>query len=236
MRFLVARCAVTYAGRLDASLASAVRAIIVKADGSVLVHSDAGGYKPLNWMSAPCTVTSAGAPDDPVDGVAPAGTPVAPGVWRVTNRTGEVMVIEIEEVLSDASTPLGAEPGLVKDGVERQLQELLAAHLDAVRPGLRLVRREYPTPLGPLDILARADHGHVAIEVKRKAEIAGVEQVARYVEMLDRDPLLQPVSGLLVAQEFRPQARVLAAERSIGCVTVDYDELRGRPADTLTLF
>jgi RecB family endonuclease NucS len=218
VRLLVARCTVTYAGRLDASLGPAVRLLMIKADGSVLVHSDSGGYKPLNWMSAPCAVAE------------------APGVWRITNKAGEVMVIEISEVLDDVTVELGVEPGLVKDGVERQLQELLAEHVAVISPGLRLVRREYPTPIGPLDILARDSSGHAAIEIKRKAEIAGVEQLHRYVAMLSRDPLLHPVRGILVAQEIRPQARVLAAERGIECVTVDYDELRGRESLTQTLF
>jgi RecB family endonuclease NucS len=217
MRLLIARCRVDYAGRLSTHLPSAVRLLVVKADGSVLVHADDGGYKPLNWMSAPCTLAEEG------------------GVWRVSNRTGETMTVTVEEVLHDSAHQLGLDPGLVKDGVEKQLQALLAERCHVVRPGLRLVRREYPTDIGPVDLLCRDDQGrYVAVEVKRRGEIDGVEQLKRYVQRLER--MLGPVQGVLAALEFRPQAKVLAAERGIDCVRVDYDTLRGVESDALRLF
>jgi RecB family endonuclease NucS len=217
MRMVIARCSVDYAGRLATHLPSAVRLLLVKADGSVLVHADYGGYKPLNWMSAPCTLVQ----ED--------------GVWRVTNRAGEAMTITIEEVLHDSVEQLGLDPGLVKDGVERNLQELLAERCHAIRPGLSLVRREYPTDIGPVDLLCRDEQGgYVAVEVKRRGEIDGVEQLSRYLARLQ--PGLERVRGMLVALEFRPQARVLAGERGIDCVQVDYDALRGIESDVLKLF
>jgi RecB family endonuclease NucS len=217
MRMVIARCTVDYAGRLATHLPSAVRLLLVKADGSVLVHADYGGYKPLNWMSAPCTL----AQED--------------GVWRVTNRAGEAMTITIEEVLHDSVQPLGLDPGLVKDGVEKHLQVLLAERCHAISPGLRLVRREYPTDIGPVDLLCRDEQGgYVAVEVKRRGEIDGVEQLSRYLARLQ--PGLERVRGMLVALEFRPQARVLAGERGIHCVQVDYDALRGIESDVLKLF
>jgi endonuclease len=217
MRMVIARCTVDYAGRLATHLPSAVRLLLVKADGSVLVHADYGGYKPLNWMSAPCTLVQ----ED--------------GVWRVTNRAGEAMTITIEEVLHDSVQHLGLDPGLVKDGVEKHLQGLLAERCHAIRPGLRLVRREYPTDIGPVDLLCRDEQGgYVAVEVKRRGEIDGVEQLSRYLARLQ--PGLERVRGMLVALEFRPQARVLAGERGIDCVQVDYDALRGIESDVLKLF
>jgi RecB family endonuclease NucS len=217
MRLVVARCQVEYAGRLSTHLPSAVRLLMVKADGSVLVHSDDGGYKPLNWMGAPCTLRE------------------DPGRWRVTNRAGETMTISIEEILYDSSHHLGLDPGLVKDGVEKQLQALLADRCHVIRPGLTLVRREYPTDIGPVDLLCRDQEGHfVAVEIKRRGEIDGVEQLTRYLSRLRGQ--LGEVWGVLAAQEFKPQARVLAAERSIDCVQVDYDALRGIESDSPTLF
>ncbi len=217
MRLVIARCSVDYAGRLSTHLPSAVRLLMVKADGSVLVHADGGGYKPLNWMSAPCTLAE------------------EPGVWRVANRSGEAMTITMEAVLHDSAHRLGLDPGLVKDGVEKQLQALLAERCHVVRPGLRLVRREYPTDIGPVDLLCRdADGAYVAVEVKRRGEIDGVEQLKRYLQRLER--MLGPVQGVLAAQEFKPQARVLAAERGIECVELDYDLLRGIEPDALRLF
>jgi endonuclease len=217
MRLVIARCSVDYAGRLSTHLPSAVRLLLVKADGSVLVHADYGGYKPLNWMSAPCTL------------VQEAGT------WRVTNRAGEIMTITIEEVLHDSVQRLGLDPGLFKDGVEKQLQVLLAERCHAIRPGLSLVRREYPTDIGPVDLLCRDEQGgYVAVEVKRRVEIDGVEQLSRYLARLQ--PGLDRVRGMLVALEFRPQAKVLAGERGIDCVQVDYDALKGTESDILTLF
>jgi RecB family endonuclease NucS len=218
VRLVIARCSVDYVGRLTAHLPEALRLILVKADGSVQVHSDGGSYKPLNWMSPPCKVTE------------------EPGRWSVSSKGGERLTITISEVLSDTSADLGTEPGLVKDGVEAHLQELLAAQLDLLGDGWRLVRREYPTPIGPVDIMCRDGAGHsVAIEIKRRGEIDGVEQLTRYLELLNRDPLLAPVHGVFAAQEIRPQARVLATDRGIRCVTLDYDAMRGVEPDN-TLF
>jgi RecB family endonuclease NucS len=210
MRLVIARCSVDYEGRLAAHLPSAVRLLMVKADGSVLVHADGGAYKPLNWMNPPNTLVEEGAR------------------WIVRSPKGETLTITLDEVLADHRHELGADPGLRKDGVEAHLQELLAADPCCVEDGLLLVRREYPTDIGPVDLLCR-DHagGAVAIEVKRRGEIDGVEQLARYLERLDRDPLLRPVRGVFVAQLIKPQAKVLAADRGITCVEVDYDELRG---------
>jgi len=237
VRLVIARCSVDYVGRLTAHLPSALRLLIVKADGSVLVHSDGGSYKPLNWMSPPCRLTE------------------EPGQWTVTNKAGETLTITLTEVISDASVDLGVDPGLKKDGVEAHLQELLAAQLEVLGDGWRLVRREYPTPIGPVDLMCRDETGqsvaveikrrgeidgsnstegtasrrgaHVAVEVKRVAGIDAVEQLSRYLELLNRDPLLRPVNGVLAAQSIRPQARTLAEDRGIRCVVLDYDRMRG---------
>jgi endonuclease len=201
---------VDYEGRLTAHLPSALRLLIVKADGSVLVHSDGGSYKPLNWMSPPCRLTE------------------ADGAWKVVNKAGETLTITLEEVVSDTSADLGVDPGLKKDGVEAHLQELLAVQLHLLGDGWRLVRREYPTPIGPVDIMCRDGAGDsVAIEIKRRGEIDGVEQLSRYLELLNRDPRLTPVHGVFAAQEIKPQARVLATDRGIRCVVLDYDRMRG---------
>ena len=207
---MVARCSVDYAGRLSAHLPLATRLLIVKADSSVLVHSDGGSYKPLNWMSPPCRLAE------------------EPGRWVVTGKSGETLTIEIAELISDSAFDLGADPGLVKDGVESHLQELLADQVEVLGAGWRLVRREFPTAIGPVDLMCRdsADVS-VAIEVKRRGEIDGVEQLTRYLELLNRDPLLAPVRGVFAAQEIRPQARVLAEDRGIRCVVLDYDAMRG---------
>jgi hypothetical protein len=191
--------------------------LIVKADGSVLVHSDGGSYKPLNWMSPPCRLEE------------------SPGAWRVRNKGGEELRITIEEVLHDSSHELGVDPGLVKDGVEAHLQQLLAAQVHLLGAGWRLVRREYPTAIGPVDLMCRdADSGAVAVEIKRRGEIDGVEQLTRYLALLNRDPALSPVRGVFAAQEIRPQARVLAEDRGIRCVVLDYETMRGiEPEDTL---
>jgi RecB family endonuclease NucS len=219
MRLVIARCSVDYVGRLTAHLPPATRLLLVKADGSVSVHADDRAYKPLNWMSPPCFLEE------------------APGVWRVTNKTGELLVITIDEVLHDTSHELGVDPGLVKDGVEAHLQELLADHPECFGKDLTLVRREYPTAIGPVDLLFRDPAGGtVAVEVKRRGEIDGVEQLTRYVELLGRDPLLAPVRGVLAAQEIKPQARVLARDRGFDCVPVDYDELRGIEPSVPRLF
>ena len=237
MRLVIARCSVDYGGRLTAHLPEALRLLIVKADGSVLVHSDGGSYKPLNWMSPPCRLSE------------------EPGTWTVTNKAGETLTITIYETVSDTSVELGVDPGLVKDGVEAHLQELLATQLELLGDGWRLVRREYPTPIGPVDLMCRDEAGHsVAVEIKRRGEIDGsnstegtasksgahvavevkrvagidaVEQLTRYLELLNRDPLLRPVKGVLAAQSIRPQARTLAEDRGIRCVVLDYDAMRG---------
>ena len=245
MRLIIARCSVDYVGRLTAHLPMATRLIMIKADGTVLIHADSGtkalnwmapgsrltiepfqesdcydgSYKPLNWMSPPCKLTE------------------EPGRWTVTGKAGETLAITITEVVSDTSVDLGDDPGLVKDGVEAHLQELLAVQLDLLGDGWRLVRREYPTPIGPVDLMCRDEAGRsVAVEIKRRGEIDGVEQLTRYLDLLNRDPLLAPVHGVFAAQEIRPQARVLATDRGIRCVTLDYDAMRGIEDDSLRLF
>ncbi|MCE5292152.1 MAG: endonuclease NucS [Nocardiaceae bacterium] len=223
MRLVVAVCEVEYAGRLTAFLPKAKRLLVMKADGSVLVHSDGGSYKPLNWMSPPCWVT-----DKSENGEI---------LWVVTNKAGEELRIHIEEVLHDTSHELGIDPGLQKDGVEAHLQELLAVHIQTLGDGYTLVRREYPTAIGPVDILCRdADGSTVAVEIKRRGEIDGVEQLTRYLELLNRDPLLAPVSGVFAAQQIKPQAKTLANDRGIRCLTLDYDALKGTVNDEFRLF
>jgi hypothetical protein len=219
MRLVVATCSVDYQGRLSAHLPPARRLLMVKADGSVSIHSDGGAYKPLNWMTPPCQLRT------------------APDEWVVTNAKGETLRIAIAEIHSDESHDLGVDPGLSKDGVEAHLQELLAANPEVLVAGLQLIRREHPTDIGPVDLLCRDKDGRVvAVEIKRRGEIDGVEQLARYVERLDRDGRLRPVRGILAAQQIKPQAQVLAESRGIECVEVDYDELRGAAHDCLTLF
>ncbi|MGH3915972.1 MAG: endonuclease NucS [Pseudonocardiaceae bacterium] len=234
MRLVIARCQVDYLGRLTAHLPMAPRLLLVKADGSVSVHADGGAYKPLNWMSPPCTLVE------------------HPQRWSVTNRAGEQLIIEIDEVLHDSRHELGVDPGLVKDGVEAHLQALLAEHTATLGAGFTLIRREYPTAIGPVDLLCRDPGGvtvevgdsarrppaarHWAVEVKRRATIDAVEQLSRYLNLLNRDPLLAPVGGVLAAQSIVAQARTLAEDRGIRCVVVDYDELRGIPSDELRLF
>lgn len=240
MRLLIARCQVDYAGRLTAHLPMATRLILVKSDGSVSIHADDRAYKPLNWMSPPCTVTvrpadASAVPTDPTD-AGLAGEPLTE-VWEVKGRDGDTLLISLAEVLHDSSHDLGIDPGLQKDGVEAHLQALLAAHPEALGAGWTLVRREYPTAIGPVDLLCRDDRGaYVAVEVKRRGEIDGVEQLTRYLELLNRDPLLGRVSGMFAAQQIRPQAKVLAGDRGIACVTVDYDVLRGTDDPTERLF
>jgi RecB family endonuclease NucS len=244
VRLVVARCSVDYVGRLTAHLPTAIRVLMVKADNSVLVHSDGGSYKPLNWMSPPCWTVE------------------EPGRWVVQNKAGEQLVITLDEVLHDSRHELGVDPGLVKDGVEAHLQVLLAEHVGTLGEGWSLVRREFPTPIGPVDLMCRDAAGgrvaveierrgtvagavesasndssgrYVAVEIKRKATIDAVEQLTRYLEYLNRDPLLAPVSGVLAAQSIAPQARTLAEDRGIRCVVLDYDQLRGFAVDG-TLF
>ena len=254
MRLVIARCSVDYVGRLTAHLPMAPRLLLVKADGSVSVHADDRAYKPLNWMTPPCSFK-----DELVDGVS---------TWTVTNRAGEQLIITIESVEHDSSHELGVDPGLQKDGVEAELQRLLALHVETFGAGWSLVRREYPTAIGPVDLLCRdADGGtvaveikrrgeidgsvnpldtasrsvtgsgrYVAVEVKRRGEIDGVEQLTRYLELLNRDPLLAPVRGVFAAQEIKPQARVLAGDRGIECLTVDYAVLKGTDDPSQRLF
>lgn len=219
MRLVIARCTVDYSGRLDAHLPEATRLLMVKADGCVAVHADGGAYKPLNWMNAPNRLVEHEAG------------------WRVTNDKGERLEITIHEVVADSLHEMGADPGLVKDGVEAHLQELLASAPDAIGEGTVLVRREYPTDIGPVDLLCRDRHGAaLAVEVKRRGEIDGVEQLSRYLDFLNRDGTLSPVQGVFAAQEIKPQARVLAEDRGIRCLVLDYDRLRGMESPELTLF
>jgi RecB family endonuclease NucS len=223
VRLVIARCSVDYAGRLSAHLPAAVRLIMVKADGCVAIHADGGAYKPLNWMNAPNTLAETS--DDDGDR------------WIVTNPKGETLTITLHEVLTDSSHELGDDPGLQKDGVEAHLQELLAAAPHTIEHGLTLVRREYPTAIGPVDLVCRdADGRVVAVEVKRRGEIDGVEQLARYIERLHLDSSLGEVRGVFVAQTVKPQARVLAEARGFRWVEVDYDELRGLRPEDLRLF
>jgi hypothetical protein len=222
VRLVIARCSVDYDGRLTAHLPLATRLLVVKADGSVLVHSDGGSYKPLNWMSPPCTMAELG-PDDSQadDGVV--------AIWRVQHAKSEDrLTVHIHEVLHDSAHELGVDPGLVKDGVEAHLQKLLAEHIHTLGHGWSLVRREHMTAIGPVDILARDHTGaSVAVEIKRRGEIDGVEQLTRYLELMNRDPLLAPVTGVFAAQVIKPQARTLAEDRGIRCVVLDLDALKG---------
>jgi len=219
MRLVVARCSVKYEGRLDAHLPEAVRLVMVKADGCVAIHSDGGAYKPLNWMNAPNTIVET---DEQ---------------WVVTNPKGETLTITFHEIHVETNHEFGEDPGLQKDGVEAHLQELLAALPESVQPGLSLVRREWPTAIGPVDLMCiDLDGNYVAVEIKRRGEIDGVEQLARYLEGLRADANLVGLRGVFVAQSIKPQAKVIAEQRSIACVEVDYDDLRGRRPDDLRLF
>lgn len=230
MRLVIAQCQVDYAGRLSAHLPLAKRLIMAKSDGSVSIHADDRAYKPLNWMSAPCT-TSFEEPDELAQerGIEQ--------VWVVTSKGGDTLRIQLGEVFLDTDHAFGSDPGLQKDGVEAHLQELLAGHPETLGEGLALVRREFPTPIGPVDLLLRDQAGkHVAVEVKRRGEIDGVEQLTRYLELLNRDHQLSPVRGIFAAQQIKPQAATLAADRGIECRTVDYDVLRGLDDPTERLF
>ena len=223
MRLVIAQCTVDYLGRLTAHLPSARRLLLVKADGSVSIHADDRAYKPLNWMSPPCWLTET--------------TDEQLSVWVVENKAGEQLRITISEIEHDSSHELGIDPGLVKDGVEAHLQELLAEHIELLGQGYTLVRREYMTAIGPVDILCRDEQGRsVAVEIKRRGDIDGVEQLTRYLELLNRDPLLAPVAGVFAAQQIKPQARTLAQDRGIRCLTLDYDSMRGMDNDEFRLF
>lgn len=214
MRLLVATCTVDYVGRLTAHLPEATRLILFKADGSVSIHADDRAYKPLNWMSPPCFTTEVNETDKKI--------------ITVENKAGERLVITVNQVIHNSTHELGVDPGLVKDGVEAHLQVLLADHVDTFGKNWQLVRREYPTAIGPVDLLCKDESGKtVAVEIKRRGDIDGVEQLTRYLELLNRDALIAPVSGVFAAQEIKPQAKVLAEDRGIRCVVVDYDALRG---------
>jgi len=231
VRLVIARCSVDYVGRLTAHLPSAPRLLIVKADGSVLVHSDGGSYKPLNWMSPPCAMAE----------VEPEAHEAADGVtlaWQVQHAKSEDRLrVLIHEVLHDSEHELGVDPGLIKDGVEAHLQRLLAEHIHTLGDGFSLVRREYMTAIGPVDLLCRDEQGgSVAVEIKRRGEIDGVEQLTRYLELLNRDTVLAPVAGVFAAQQIKPQARTLATDRGIRCVTLDYDKMRGMDSDEFRRF
>ena len=231
MRLVIARCSVDYAGRLSAHLPLATRLLMVKGDGSLLVHSDGGSYKPLNWMSPPCSLET-GEPDDDQRSAGVAE------VWTVTHRkTADRLIVSIHEVLHDSAHDLGVDPGLQKDGVESHLQQLLAEQIEVLGDGYRLVRREYMTAIGPVDILATDAAGRsVAVELKRRGDIDGVEQLTRYLELMNRDPRLAPVTGVFAAQEIKPQARTLAEDRGIRCVVLDYDAMRGVDSGHARLF
>ena len=224
MRLVIANCTVDYSGRLDAHLSEAVRLIMIKADGCISIHADGGAYKPLNWMNPPNIIHESTDDNDEL-------------TWLVTNEKNEKLTIKLHELISDFSQDMGIDPGLQKDGVEAHLQELLAANVDKISDGMVLVRREYPTDIGPVDLLCRDSRGEaVAVEIKRRGEIDGVEQLSRYLDYLNRDGNLRPVSGIFAAQEIKPQARVLAEDRGIKCLLLDYDELRGIESDELKLF
>ncbi|NNG39321.1 endonuclease NucS [Flexivirga sp. ID2601S] len=231
MRVVIARCSVDYVGRLTAHLPLATRLLMVKADGSVLIHSDGGSYKPLNWMSPPCSMAQL----DPTDDEREEGV-VA--VWSVQHAKSEDRLhVRIHEIQHDSSHDLGVDPGLVKDGVEAQLQALLAEHIHTLGDGYSMIRREYMTAIGPVDIMCRDSSGAtVAVEIKRRGDIDGVEQLTRYLELLNRDPHLAPVTGVFAAQLIKPQARVLAEDRGIRCVTLDYEALKGMDDAEARLF
>jgi RecB family endonuclease NucS len=231
MKIVIARCSVDYAGHLTAHLPLATRALILKNDGSILIHSDGGSYKPLNWMSPPCLFIA----QDPEPEQRELGVQQ---LWRVSHaKTADVLVVSIHEVISELEHDLGEDPGLIKDGVEAHLQKLLAEQIEALGEGYNLIRREYMTAIGPVDILATDESGRtVAIELKRRGDIDGVEQLTRYLELLNRDPLLAPVSGVFAAQEIKPQARTLAEDRGIRCVVLYYDAMRGIDDSHLRLF
>jgi RecB family endonuclease NucS len=219
MRIVVAECTVDYEGRLTAHLPLATRLVMVKADGCVAVHADGGAYKPLNWMNAPNHLVE------------------EEGRWIVINPKGEKLTITFQDVHFETAIEMGDDPGLQKDGVEAELQRLLAERVEQLGDGMTLIRREYPTPVGPVDLLCRdASGGTIAVEIKRRGEIDGVEQLTRYLDFLNRDERLAPVAGMLVAQQIKPQARTLAEDRGITCVEVDYDTLRGIDSPALRLF
>lgn len=232
MRIIFSECSVDYTGRLDAHLPQAKRVVMVKADGSVLIHSDGGSYKPLNWMSAPCRVEEV-----PVDEVS--ASVGVKKIWKViAKKTNDQLLIRFYEIFQDVEMELGVDPGLIKDGVEAHLQELFADQVESLLgAGWSLIRREYQTPIGPVDVMVTDPEGnHVAVEIKRRGEIDGVEQLTRYLELLGRDPLLKNLRGIFAAQEIKPQAKVLAKDRGIECLILDYQMMRGSEDTTDKLF
>lgn len=234
MRIIVADCSAEYTGRLQATLPMARRVLLIKADNSLLIFSELGSYKPLNWMASPCTITDITpdrADDDPA-------TEVPQKVIRATaTKSTDILEVTLQHIYSDETYDLGEDPGLIKDGVEDHLQRYLAEQIERIGEGATLVRREYPTAIGPVDIMAIDGSGvHVAIEIKRHGGIDGVEQLTRYCELLNRDPLLAPVRGIFAAQTITPQARTLATDRGFECLLLDYDEMRGVEDDSLRLF
>ncbi len=231
MRLVIADCSVDYAGRLTAHLPKARRLLMLKGDGSILIHSETGSYKPLNWMNPPCNY-STHEPDEEQLGNG------VKEIWRVSQaKTADILWVQIYEIHTDINHELGKDPGLIKDGVEAHLQELLAAHIELIGAGSQLVKREYMTPIGPVDILAKDSSGQsVAIEIKRRGEIDGVEQLTRYLELMNRDAALSPVRGIFAAQEIKPQARTLAEDRGIECLILDYEQMRSESVDPDALF
>ena len=231
MRLVIADCSVDYAGRLTAHLPKARRLLMLKGDGSILIHSETGSYKPLNWMNPPCNY-STHEPDEEQLGNG------VKEIWRVSQaKTADILWVQIYEIHTDINHELGKDPGLIKDGVEAHLQELLAAQIELIGAGSQLVKREYMTPIGPVDILAKDSSGQsVAIEIKRRGEIDGVEQLTRYLELMNRDAALSPVRGIFAAQEIKPQARTLAEDRGIECLILDYEQMRSETVDPDALF
>ena len=247
VRIIVADCSAEYSGRLHASLPPARRVILIKADNSLLIFSELGSYKPLNWMAAPCTLKEI-EPEPSTDDAdaaeadateaesSPEQRPVR--ILRAAaTKSADVLEVTLTHIHSDQTFDLGEDPGLVKDGVEDHLQRYLAEQIDRIGAGAKLIRREYPTAIGPVDIMATDSQGrHVAIEIKRHGNIDGVEQLTRYCELLNRDPLLAPVRGIFAAQTIAPQARTLALDRGFECLILDYDEMKGRDPEELRLF
>ncbi len=246
MRIIVADCSAEYTGRLNASLPMSKRVLLIKEDGSVLIFSELGSYKPLNWMVAPCTMRVEGKSSEgeakseaKAEAKSSSESIFADGtILKIAAKKGnDILRIVLQHVYSDSSYDLGEDPGLVKDGVEEHLQHYLAEQIERIGKGAKLVRREYPTAIGPVDIMAKDSNGvHVAIEIKRNGGIDGVEQLTRYCELLNRDPLLKPVRGIFAAQTISAQARTLAQDRGFTCLILDYDDMRGANSDELRLF
>ena len=250
MRIIVADCSAEYTGRLNASLPMSKRVLLIKEDGSVLIFSELGSYKPLNWMVAPCTMRVEGKSSEgeakseakskaKAEAKSSSESVFADGtILKIAAKKGnDILRIVLQHVYSDSSYDLGEDPGLVKDGVEEHLQHYLAEQIERIGKGAKLVRREYPTAIGPVDIMAKDSNGvHVAIEIKRNGGIDGVEQLTRYCELLNRDPLLKPVRGIFAAQTISAQARILAQDRGFTCLILDYDDMRGANSDELRLF